>query len=136
MYKPFQINFQKQSMKHLIFGTLSFFLLVSMSAPALRAQTPSGNASDSPAPSAPSADADVSPFDLVTLAYQGFLKDQNIPSGDSFMTAYHTKNITAEDLVKAAIEANRLSPRYLNDSEYLADVESQLNGLSSGMNRR
>lgn len=123
-------------MRRLIFGSLSFLFLLAMSMPALQAQTTSGNPSDAPAPSAPSSNAEVSPFDLVRLAYQGFLKEQDIPSGDSFLTAYHTRDVTAEDIVKAAIQANRLSPRFLNDSTYIADVESQLNGLSSGMNKR
>ena len=123
-------------MRRLIFSSLSFLLLLAMSVPASHAQTPSGNSSDSPAASSPSSDAEVSPFDLVRLAYQGFLKEQDIPSGDSFLTAYHTRSVTAEDLVKAAIQANRLSPSFLNDSTYISDVESQLNGLSSGMNKR
>lgn len=135
-------------MRRLVFGSLSFWLLASMSAPALHAEAPSENPSDShtleapssssdiPTLEAPSSNGKITPFNLIRLAYQGFLKEQGIPSGDSFLTAYQAGTITAEDLVKGAIVARRLPANVLNEPEYIAAVNSQLNGLTSGNNQR
>jgi hypothetical protein len=135
-------------MRRLIFGSLPFLVLVLMNAPALRAEKPSNNSSDSPtlntpsslsdtpALDAPSSNEDITPFNLVGLAYQGLFKDQGIPSADSLITDYQTGKISALDVVKGAVEAQRLSPDFLNDSEYIAAVGNQLDGLSSGSNKR
>jgi|ERR687885_74503 hypothetical protein len=135
-------------MRRLVFGSLSFWLLASMSAPALHAEAPSDNPSDSPnldtqsypanlpTLEAPSSNGKITPFNLVKLAYQGFLQEQGIPSGDSVLTAYQAGTITAEDLVKGAIAAQRLPSNVLNEPGYIAAVDSQLNGLTSGNNKR
>lgn len=123
-------------MRCLIGGSLSFLLLASLNTPASHAQAPSRNPVDSPNPDAPSADNKLTPFNLVTLAYQGYFKDQGIPSGDAFLNAYQGKTITAEALVKTAIATQRLSPDVLNDAEYIAAVENQLEGLTTAINKR
>jgi hypothetical protein len=135
-------------MRRIVFGSLSFFLLASMRSPALHAEMPSENIPDSPtfdAPSSPSevptldaptANGRITPFNLVRLAYQGFFENQGIPSGDSFLNAYQNKTITAEDIVKGAIAAQRLPSDVMNDSEYVAAVGSQLDGLTSSINKR
>ena len=70
------------------------------------------------------------PFNLVSLAYQGGLEEQGIPSGGTLIFERQNRNIVAEDLVKAAISANKLPPQILNDQNYLDAVKSQLTSLS------
>jgi hypothetical protein len=66
------------------------------------------------------------PFNLVSLAYQGEYRTQGIPGFGSFQSATSIKTITAKDLVKAAIDANQLSPDTQTDRGYLNAVEQQL----------
>lgn len=73
------------------------------------------------------------PFNLVFLAYQGNLKEQGIPSGNSLIFEYQTGNLRANDLVNAAVKANKLPTQILNDQSYLSAVESQLISLSTNL---
>ena len=68
----------------------------------------------------------LTPFNLVSLAYQGEYRTQGIPGFGSFYSAVSSKNIVAKDLVKAAIAANQLSPDARTDRGYLNAVEQQL----------
>jgi hypothetical protein len=68
----------------------------------------------------------ITPFSLVSLAYQGEYRMQGIPGFGSFQSATSRKTITAKDLVKAAIEANQLTPDAQTDRGYLNAVEQQL----------
>ncbi|QKQ73212.1 hypothetical protein [Nostoc sp. TCL240-02] len=69
------------------------------------------------------------PFDLVTFAYQGGLKQHGIPSGEMLVFETQNRNIIANDLVKAAINADKLPSKVLNDQNYLSAVNLQLNAL-------
>ena len=69
------------------------------------------------------------PFNLVTYAYQGGLKQHGIPSGDALIFQTQNRNIIAKDLVKAAVNADKLPSQVLNDPNYLSAVNSQLNAL-------
>lgn len=68
----------------------------------------------------------LTPFGLVSLAYQGEYQMQGIPGFGSFYSASSSKTITAKDLVKAAIDANQLSQDTQTDRGYLNAVEQQL----------
>jgi hypothetical protein len=68
----------------------------------------------------------LTPFSLVSLAYQGEYRTQGIPGYGSFRFATSSKTITAKDLVKAAIDANQLTPDTQTDRAYLNAVELQL----------
>jgi hypothetical protein len=68
----------------------------------------------------------LTPFNLVSLAYQGEYRTQGIPGYGSFRFATSSKTITAKDLVKAAIDANQLTPDTQTDRAYLNAVELQL----------
>jgi hypothetical protein len=68
----------------------------------------------------------LTPFSLVSLAYQGEYRTQGIPGFGSFQSATSSKTITAKDLIKAAIDANQLSPDTQTDRGYLNAVEQQL----------
>jgi hypothetical protein len=69
------------------------------------------------------------PFNLVTLAYQGGLKQHGIPSGETLVFQTLNRNIIAKDLVKAAVNADKLPSQVLNDQNYLSAVNLQLNAL-------
>jgi hypothetical protein len=70
----------------------------------------------------------LTPFNLVSLAYQGEYRTQGIPGFGSFKTGISSETITAKDLVKAAIDANQLTPDTQADRGYLNAVEQQLSG--------
>jgi hypothetical protein len=72
------------------------------------------------------ANTKLTPFGLVSLAYQGEYRTQGIPGFGSFQSAISSKKITAQDLVKAAIDANQLTPDTQTDRGYLNAVEQQL----------
>lgn len=69
------------------------------------------------------------PFNLVTFAYQGGLKQHGIPSGETLVSQTQNKKIIAEDLVKAAVNADKLPSEVLNDQNYLSSVNLELNAL-------
>jgi hypothetical protein len=68
----------------------------------------------------------LTPFNLVSLAYQGEYRMQGIPGFGSFKSGISSEIITAKDLVKAAIDANQLTPDAQTDRGYLNAVEQQL----------
>lgn len=68
----------------------------------------------------------LTPFNLVSLAYQGEYRMQGIPGFGSFKAGISSEIITAKVLVKAAVEAKQLTPGTQNDRGYLNAVEQQL----------
>lgn len=53
---------------------------------------------------------------LITfLAYQGCLEDRGIPSDGDLRNAIASGTITAQDIMQAAVKANRLSDQTLGD---------------------
>ncbi len=85
--------------------------------------------------STPSANVSyLKPFDAAFLAYQGNLKAQGIPSGSALISQYQTGNLTALDVVKAAVNAKKLPAQALNDRSYLKAVESQLTSFDNANN--
>ncbi|MEH2298071.1 MAG: hypothetical protein V7K88_03100 [Nostoc sp.] len=71
------------------------------------------------------------PFDTAFLAYQGNLKAQGIPSGSALVSQYQIGNLTALDVVKAAVNAKKLPALALNDRGYLNAVDSQLTSFGN-----
>ncbi|MDZ7951067.1 hypothetical protein [Nostoc sp. DedQUE09] len=69
------------------------------------------------------------PLNLVTFAYQGGLQQHGIPSGEALVLKTLNRNIAAKDLVKAAVNANKLPSQVLNDQNYLSAVNLELNVL-------
>ena len=69
-------------------------------------------------------------FNLVSSAYRGDFEDQGINGYATLITNYETGDVTAEDIVNAAIESGELSPMALEDSSYVEAVDSQLNVLT------
>ncbi|MBD2447416.1 hypothetical protein H6G76_09580 [Nostoc sp. FACHB-152] len=69
------------------------------------------------------------PFNLVYLAYQGNLKAQGIPSGSTLIFENQIGTLNAKDLVKAAVNANKLPSQILQDKTYISAVDVQLTSL-------
>ncbi|MHC5930578.1 hypothetical protein [Nostoc sp.] len=70
------------------------------------------------------------PFQTAFFAYQGYFKPEGIPSAGALIFQYKGGEITAVDVVKAAIKANRLPAQTLNDTDYINAVDSQLRSFS------
>ena len=68
-------------------------------------------------------------FDLVSAAYRGRFKEWGIPAYARLDQAYRGRQITATDLVKAAIEAEQLPAIALEDTNYINAVDTNLYGL-------
>jgi hypothetical protein len=71
---------------------------------------------------------EVTPFELVSRAYQGAYQIQGIPGFGSFIASYHSRKTASIDLVRAAIEADQLAPDVQNDLDYLQAVDVLLLG--------
>ena len=69
-------------------------------------------------------------FNLVSSAYRGDFEDQGINSYAVLVGNYESGELTAEDLINAAIDAGELSPMALEDDSYVEAVDSQLNALT------
>lgn len=96
-------------MKNQIIGVLSFLVLFAAVAPIARAET-----------------VEATPFQLISLAQDGYLKNQGIPKGSTFINEYQEGRITPNDLVQAAIRDNRLTENTLHDRAYLNSVTQQM----------
>ncbi|MEM9506487.1 MAG: hypothetical protein AAGA16_02240 [Cyanobacteria bacterium P01_E01_bin.35] len=71
----------------------------------------------------------ISAFKLVCAAYRGRFKDLGIPAYARLDQAYRGRQLTASDLIQAAIEANQLPPNTLQDKGYVKAVDNGLYGL-------
>jgi hypothetical protein len=68
-------------------------------------------------------------FNLVSSAYRGQYEAQGIDGYAVMVSNYNSGELTAEDLINAAIEAGELSPGALEDDSYVEAVELQLESL-------
>lgn len=69
----------------------------------------------------------ITPVNLVSLAYRGQLK--GVPGHDSLLDAIAFRKMSGKDLIKHGIDSGRLSPKIINDSEYIKAVEYNLQDL-------
>ncbi|MBD0346100.1 MAG: hypothetical protein ICV63_15005 [Coleofasciculus sp. Co-bin14] len=123
-------------MKRLILGGLSVVLLSTAIAPAVKAEVTvkpvaQATVATDTIPERVATRMAVTPFNLVFLAFQGFFEQQGIPSSMRLISEYVKGKVTATDLVKIAVDMNRLPSNALNDRGFINDVESQLMGLSA-----
>lgn len=72
---------------------------------------------------------ELTPFELVSLANQGYFKNQGIPSYGALLQQYYQGTIRAKDLVQSAIKTNRLSADFLTNQSYVSAVENSLKAL-------
>jgi hypothetical protein len=110
-------------MKHLIFGSASFLLLVAISMPAMANPTIAVNRQ-----TATRMMQSTTPVNLVSLAYRGYFAAQGIPSYAQFLGALQANRVTAEGLVEGAIASGKLPASTLDDSGYINAVKLQLDG--------
>ncbi|MEH1792884.1 hypothetical protein [Nostoc sp.] len=75
------------------------------------------------------------PFNIAFLAYKGAFKEQGIPSAGSLISEFQIGNVTAKDVVEAAIKAKKLPAQVLNDRGYVNAVESQLTSTIDGISQ-
>lgn len=120
-------------MKRAFVGSLVAVLMSASLAPIASAQTSTTIDSSFPMTAA-AARMDVTPFNLVFLAYQGFFEEEGIPMAGGLIDRYESGGVTAQDLVQVAINMNRLSPDKLNDDGYLRSVDYQLEFLTDTSN--
>ncbi len=111
-------------MKGLIIGSLSLLLISTATAPEVRAETRVFN--PGVAGSTGSYIPQITPFNLVNLAYQGYLKDQGIPSYSLLSRYYLDQKISALDIVRSAVKAKRLPEETLTNKQYLNNVAQVL----------
>ena len=121
-------------MKRLVIGSLSVLLLSAVTASLSRAETKITNSTHSNhhhlLTSNPQDSAkNITPYNLVLLAYRGYFIKQGIPSYTELLSAHHMGKISAEKLVQVAIAQKKLSPKFLRDRGYLNAVESALHTI-------
>ena len=73
----------------------------------------------------------LSPVNLVSHGRGGSFSEQGIPGYVRFSIGIKTGKINAESLVKAAIDAGRLSSETLNNSNYLSNVQFELSRVDN-----
>ncbi|MBV9385576.1 MAG: hypothetical protein JOZ78_04010 [Chroococcidiopsidaceae cyanobacterium CP_BM_ER_R8_30] len=112
-------------MQRLILSSLSVLLLTIAAAPVVGAQTKALNSETSDSTNS----YQLTPFNLVSLAYQGNFKQQGIPSAGALVFAYEDGQVSATKLVRSAIADNQLLPSALDDRGYLKAVKFQLDQL-------
>ncbi|MBW4510644.1 MAG: hypothetical protein KME64_29630 [Scytonematopsis contorta HA4267-MV1] len=121
-------------MKRLIATGLSVMLLFAASNPA-NAQTRHGKEISANQTvqnnTSNNTSRNLTPFHLVFLGYQGYLKNQGIPSYGALISAHQLMNIHGRDLVKAGIEARLLPADTLTNQEYVHAVDTQLLAFNS-----
>jgi len=66
------------------------------------------------------------PFTLVQLAHQGFFRDRGVPGYGQLQTAVRSGQLGTRELIRAAIEAGRLTPDVASDRSYLKSVRDLL----------
>lgn len=115
-------------MKGLLVGSLSALLLSTVSIGAAHAEQAAYNPAVSNRTSA--YEAQVSPVKLVLLGYKGEFESSGIPGYEQFQYALINKQITAQDLVRGAVNSRLLPPQALTDKQLLKDVDSQLFNFS------
>lgn len=115
-------------MKRLIIGSLSLVFLSSFSVPVAQAQTQAINSETYRSTVNPVYQ--LTPFELVSMANQGYFQEQGIPGYLELASAHRMGRLSAEQLVKAAIRVKKLAPQMASDKGYLSAVEAQLQRLN------
>jgi hypothetical protein len=112
-------------MKRFILSGLSMILFSAIAAPVQAQPADSSNQRTV---------AGVAPFNLVSLANQGYFQDEGIPKYSRLMAAYRNGQVTSENIIQAAIDTGRLSEEKLDDSGYRLAVQYQLDNLYGNIN--
>lgn len=117
-------------MNRFILASLSVLLIFNAIAPAANAKdVGQEQTSFNPAVTKRASTSQLTPFNLAYLAYQGYFRDQGLPSYAAFISAHQSGTISAKDIVQIAVKANLLPEQTLADQGYLSAVEDQLIGI-------
>jgi hypothetical protein len=117
-------------MKRFAIASLSIICLSLIASTSVKAETRTGHLSMAATTNSINTESlKITPFELVSSAYQGSYKIQGIGGFASFPNASFSKMMTAKELVSAAIEARQLPEATQTDRAYLNSVELQLLGL-------
>jgi len=73
---------------------------------------------------------EMTPFNLLSLARNGYFQEQGIPGFDALENALNAGQISAEDIIQAAVQQDRLSPDHLNNTAYIQSVNRLLSGIN------
>ncbi|MCF2152229.1 hypothetical protein IQ276_038760 [Desmonostoc muscorum LEGE 12446] len=74
------------------------------------------------------------PFTLATLAYQGYFKSIGIPGYSVLTSAYQSREVTAKDLVQAAVKMHLLDTSMTTDESYETLLDYQLGFMMRSLN--
>jgi hypothetical protein len=119
-------------MKRIILASLSVLSLSSLlSTAAIATEQPQSQKTAIVMSSKRPAQLQIAPNTLVSLAYQGYFREQGIPGYGGLSNAYTAGRVDAKGLIQSAIEIGKASPEVLMDSGYINIVESGLMGLSN-----
>ncbi|ASC69351.1 hypothetical protein XM38_002780 [Halomicronema hongdechloris C2206] len=66
------------------------------------------------------------PFNLVSLAYRGYLSEAGIPSYQIFTAKARHHDLVAEDVVQAGVDLGRIPASTLEDSGYISSVATHM----------
>lgn len=112
-------------MKHKILGSMSVLALCFALAPMTQVVA-SEKSATIVAPKTASDTTIITAFNLSNLASNGYLQEQGIPSGSQLSFAIATGQITAQEIVEAAVRAKRVSSDVLTDQTYTRAIEYNL----------
>jgi hypothetical protein len=116
-------------MKRFAIASLSILCLSLVATTSVKAETRTGLISMTATTTSINMESPkITPFELVSHAYQGDYKMQGIGGFGSF-SSFSGRVITAQELVSAAIESHQLSAATQTDRDYLNAVDLQLLGL-------
>ncbi len=114
-------------MKRVLLAGLSGLMLSSIAALPVKAQTRVGRELMSyQTELTQSNQSNWSPTDLAFLAYRGGLKDQGIGGYGRLNQEIASGQVTAQTVIKAAIDDRLVSSSTLNDQGYLAQLKETL----------
>lgn len=106
-------------MKYLTVGLLSYVLLTNFTiATAVKAEI-----------------FEVTPFQLVAIAQDGYLQDRGIPKGQTFVNEVRARHVTPTEVVQAGIDDGRLTAETLHNWQYLHAVDLQMRRLTESDNK-
>ncbi|HEY9646399.1 MAG TPA: hypothetical protein V6C88_08530 [Chroococcidiopsis sp.] len=115
--------------KRVILSGLSAIVMAAAIAPTVKAEPVSEVSTGFPQAAA-DVGMDVTPFNLVFLAYQGFFESEGIPMASGLTNGYRTGSVDAEDLIRVAVQMRRLSPEAASNRGFVRAVENQLRQLT------
>lgn len=113
-------------MERLLLATIGTILIATTATPTALANQTSANSNVTQN----QVVKNITPFNLVSLAYRGEFKNLGVSGYNSLLTAVRFGEINGKDLVQHGIDSGRLSSDTINDLRYIQTVEYQLQNLS------